>query len=113
MLKMSLSKIKNKKMIFFKFYFLTILIGTLNGKKFGQDGPFVEIDVHDSLATKPFFDNYVKQKKAVLLKNSFRMSPATYLWTDEYLMRESEGYENVKYTVETVKKENRNQNILE
>ena len=48
-----------------------------------------------------------------LLKNSFRMSPATYLWTDEYLMRESEGYENVKYTVETVKKENRNQNILE
>jgi len=81
--------------------------------KFGENGPFEEIDVQENLATKPFFDNYVKPKKAVLLKNAFRMSPATYLWTDEYLMKESEGYQYVKYTVETVKKETRNQNILE
>ena len=83
------------------------------GKRFGGDGPFLKLDELENLPTKVFFETFVKNKKAVVLKNGCKSFPAKNLWqSDDYLLQASRGYHDIKFTVETVKKESRNQPIL-
>jgi hypothetical protein len=101
------------KILFFLFIIILISFTQVNCKKFGGDGPFLKLDERQSLPTKIFFDEYVKNKKAVLIKNGCNSFPARKYWlSDEYLLRASDGYDDAKFTVETIKKESRNQPIL-
>lgn len=87
-----------------------------HNKRFGSSGPFIQFDElngEDEVFTKNFFDNYVKPKKPLLMRNLMKKSPAIQLWKDEYLHDISKGYNHIKLTVETVKKESRNQEIIE
>ena len=104
----------NRK-IFFSILIIIILINIsqVNCKIFGGDGPFLKLDERESLPTKVFFEEYVKNKKAVLIKKGCISFPAKKNWlTDGYLLRASEGYNDIKFTVETIKKESRNQPII-
>ena len=93
-------------------YFLLIALVDA-GQKFGGDGPFLNLDNVENLSTKIFFDKYVKMKKAVLIKNACKLFPAYNKWkSDKYLLQKASKFDDIKLTVETVKKETRNQNIL-
>jgi hypothetical protein len=81
-------------------------------KPFGSQGPHLEVDEVDSLSTIDFFENYVKAKKAVVLRGATQNFPATNLWTDDYLHKKTEDLNDYKFDVETVKKETRNQKML-
>ena len=87
-----------------------------HNKKFGSSGPFIkfeELNNNEEASTKNFFDNYVKPKKPLIMRSLIKSSDAFKLWTDEYLFDLSKGYDDIKFTVETVKKESRNQEIIE
>jgi hypothetical protein len=84
-----------------------------HNKKFGSSGPFLKINEVDDISTKEFFDNYVKTKAALVIRNACRSFPAFTLWSDEYLRTSSLNHDDVKLVVETSKKESRNQKVLE
>ena len=85
-----------------------------DGKKFGASGPFINCDeIKDELATKIFFDTYVKEKKPLIMRNFVKNYPALKLWTDEYLSDMAKGHDDYKLTIETLKKESRHQQIVE
>lgn len=110
---------------FFGTFFLFILATALaissaadaafkgDGKPFGSQGPFIEIDSVESLSTKRFFDEYVTPKRPVVIKGAVRESDAFRLWTDEYLAKRAEPHNDAKLVIETVKKESREQDIDE
>ena len=96
----------------YSLFVIVIILNSFSCGKFGQDGPFLSLDITEDITTKEFFDNYVKNKKAVMIKNGCQKFPALKLWSDEYLLNKSHGFDDLKLTVETVKKETRNQNVL-
>jgi hypothetical protein len=53
----------------------------------------------------------VKPKRALLLKDAVKSSPAIKLWSDEYLSGLAAGHDDYKVVVETTKKESREQKI--
>ena len=83
-----------------------------HGKQFGSSGPFLSIDETEDLSTVDFFEKYVQYKKPVLIRNGARQFPAFKLWSDEYLFKKSDGFDDTLFDVETVKKESRNQQML-
>lgn len=84
-----------------------------DGKPFGESGPFVQLDETSDLSTKDFFENYVKPKKALLIKNMAKEFPAFSRWSnDNYLREISRPYDDFKLLVETQKKESRDQDII-
>lgn len=91
---------------------LCLATETEAGKRFGGDGPFLTLDQVENLSTQRFFENYVKTKKAVVLKNGCKKFPAYSKWSDTYLFEKAANYDDIKLTVETVKKESRNQKIF-
>lgn len=96
----------------YSLFVIVIILNSFSCGKFGQDGPFLSLDITEDITTKEFFNNYVKNKKAVMIKNGCQKFPALKLWSDEYLLNKSHGFDDLKLTVETVKKETRNQNVL-
>ncbi len=72
-----------------------------HNKKFGSSGPFIKFDELNSgeVFTKDFFDNYVRTKKPLLMRNLLKNTPAIKLWTDEYLSNIARGYDDLKMTV--------------
>ncbi len=80
-----------------------------HNKPFGSKGPFLKLDETESISTIDFFENYVRPRKALILKKAAMNFPATSLWTDSYLAEITKSYEDYKFDVETVKKETRNQ----
>jgi hypothetical protein len=97
---------------FFLFSNLSFSESNETETRFGYSGPFVEINQVDGISTKEFFEKYVKPKRALLLKGASKSSPANKLWSDEYLKTAAQGHEEYKIVVETVKKESRDQEIL-
>ena len=83
-----------------------------DGKAFGESGPFLELDQTSDINTKTFFEDYVKTKKPLFIKNGSKMFPAVKLWTDEYLSQQAKDFDHLKMVVETTKKESREQEIL-
>ena len=83
-----------------------------HGKEFGSCGPFLSIDETEDLSTVDFFEKYVQPKKPVFIRNGARHFPAFELWSDEYLFKKSNGFDDIQFDVETVKKESRNQQLL-
>lgn len=83
-----------------------------HGKKFGSSGPFIKLDEVKSISTKDFFQNYVKNKEPLVIRSGFSQSNAYKFWTDEYLLNLAKKHNDVKLVVETVKKESRNQEII-
>ena len=81
----------------YSLFVIVIILNSFSCGKFGQDGPFLSLDITEDITTKEFFNNYVKNKKAVMIKNG---------------CQKSHGFDDLKLTVETVKKETRNQNVL-
>lgn len=108
------------QMIYFSLILLIILSASSadetnpgHMKPFGLVGPFLKIDESESLSTIDFFNNYVKPKKAIVLRNAAKDWPATKLWNDAYLYEKVNGLENYMFQVETVKKESRDQRYEE
>jgi hypothetical protein len=85
--------------------------GHLN--RFGSSGPFTKLDTLSQIGTREFFSKYVKNKKALLIKDGAKSFPAIKLWTDEYLLAASRKHDDQKLVVETEKKESRDQSVLE
>lgn len=81
-------------------------------KRFGSSGPYLKLEELYDLPTKIFFDNYVKTKQAVVMRNMVKDYPAFKLWKDEYLYEKAKNNEDYKIVVETEKKESRDQNTL-
>lgn len=113
--------LQNIKMYSWKFLFVCALL--LNSfisceenpghlKPFGSQGPHLKVDEVDSLSTVDFFENYVTPQKAVVLRGATKQFAATNLWTDEYLHKKTENLNDL-FDVETVKKETRNQKMLQ
>jgi hypothetical protein len=84
-----------------------------HGKKFGETGPFLDLDEVKSISTKDFFQNYVVEKKPLLIRSGFGQTNAFKYWTDEYLNKRAMDYNDVKLVVETEKKESRDQEIIQ
>lgn len=82
-------------------------------KPFGSQGPHLTVDEVNSLSTVEFFEKYVNTKKAVVLRDATKQFAATKLWTDEYLYKKTENLNDYMFDVETVKKETRNQKMLQ
>ena len=102
----------------FLFIFFTLIRFNLslnNGhlKKFGSHGPFVAIkETIESLSTKIFFDNFVKTKTPILMRNEAKEFSAFNKWSDKYLYDKTMSHdENYQVNVETVKKESRDQQV--
>ena len=96
-------------------FFLILIISADQASKrehFGSNGPFIELEKVVEISTKRFFNEYVKTKRALLIKGATNHSPAFRFWSDKYLIDESSSYNDYKIVVETVKKESRDQNIL-
>ena len=85
-----------------------------HNQKFGSHGPFLKFEeVKDEISTKNFFNNYVKTKKPLIMRNLLKNDQTATFWTDKYLLEKSLGYEQYKLSIETVKKESRSQEIIE
>ena len=100
-------------LIFFNDITHTVASHPGNGKPFGSSGPFLYLDETTDLSTRAFFDNYVRNKKPIVLRNGSSMFPSFKLWNDKYLHSEAEGFDEFKMVVETSKKESRAQKILQ
>lgn len=81
-------------------------------KPFGSQGPHLKVNEVDSLSTVDFFENYVSAKQAVVLRGATNQFAATNLWSDDYLFKKTEDFNDL-FDVETVKKETRNQKMLQ
>nr|QDG00793.1 lysine-specific demethylase JMJD5-1 [Brachionus koreanus] len=81
-------------------------------KPFGSSGPYLQIETVNDLPTKIFFSNYVKPKRAVLMKNFVNQFPAFVKWNDQYLNDNSYTSPDYKVLLETSKKETRNQETI-
>jgi hypothetical protein len=82
-------------------------------KKFGSQGPFVAVkETFEPLSTKIFFDNFVKTKTPILMRNEAKQFSAFNKWSDKYLHEKiMSNDENYKVNIETVKKESRDQQV--
>lgn len=90
---------------------LALLLSSHLCFKFGSNGPFIDIEQATDVPTKRFFDEYVKEKRALLIRNATSRFPAFSRWqTDEYFRNEAD---ETKLVVETTKKESRSQEILQ
>lgn len=86
-----------------------------DGKPFGSSGPYVTIPETSDISTRDFFSQYVKTKRALLIKGMAANFPAFRLWSsDEYLKEAAANARNrdFKLLVETQKKESRDQNVI-
>lgn len=84
-----------------------------HGRPFGSSGPFLNLDETSDLSTRDFFDNYVRPKKALIIRGMASKFPAHERWSsDNYLREISRSYNDHKLLVETQKKESRDQNII-
>ena len=84
-----------------------------DGKPFGSIGPFLKIDELSSISTNSFLNDYVIEKKPLLLKGAAKNFPATKLWDDAYLYKKAESFKDNLFDIETVKKETRSQNYVQ
>lgn len=80
-------------------------------KPFGQGGPTKPLTEIDYFPTaREFFENYVKPLQPVKMKGVAKMSPAFERWNDDYFLAQEEPEGSV-ISVETVKKESRQQRV--
>jgi hypothetical protein len=102
------------KLIKFVFIILSYSSNSLCLEKFGSQGPFVKIDSVKKISSSEFFDQYVKTKRALLLQDAIKPSPAFKLWaSDEYLQKIAAPHDDFKILIETQKKESRDQDVTE
>lgn len=81
-------------------------------KPFGEGRPSQPLEEVEGFPTpEDFFENYVKPLKPLKMTNAAKLSPAFLLWTDDYFLHREEPADHT-ITVETVKKESRQQNVL-
>ena len=100
--------------IFFTIFFC-INANKGNFKKFGSVGPFVKInETFEHLSTKLFFENYVKTKTPILMRNEAKHFKAFEKWSDQYLYEKIlENDADYQIDVETEKKESRKSTRVE
>jgi hypothetical protein len=85
-----------------------------DGKPFGSSGPYVSIPEISDISTRDFFSQYVKTKRALLIKGMAANFPAFRLWSSDEYLKEAANARNrdFKLLVETQKKESRDQNVI-
>ena len=102
------------KQVFLIIFYVNLTRAIKEGhlKKFGSQGPFVKIHESTELSSRLFFDNYVKTKTPLLMRNEAKKFSAYKKWSDSYLNKKVQDYdENYQVSVETVKKESRDQQV--
>ncbi|CAF1483790.1 unnamed protein product [Didymodactylos carnosus] len=110
--------------IFIYFVFLTLFHNVYTSsfskkhaghlKAFGSAGPFLKIDeLNEFPSSFIFFNNYLRKSQTVLFRQVLSNDPYLSMWQKDERLKSVDGLHDAPISVETVKKEDRKQNILQ